>query len=183
MNSSRRYSKEREARITFPIVCFCNCVRSPICSLSPFPVCTFSTDLERLPLPECFLQPLTVPSLRVFNRPGTLTPVRVLSVVCHCSRSARFWQTWNAHPCQSASCSLSPFPVCAVSTDLERLPPPMCLWPPPEPDLLFRCAPSGLTCLSAKVIIIYLHGTFIAYSLKRRTNKKLFWKNSKQFLS
>lgn len=97
MNSSRRYSKEREARITFPIVCFCNCVRSPICSLSPFPVCTFSTDLERLPPPECFLQPLTVPSLRVFNRPGTLTPVRVLSVVCHCSRSARFWQTWNAH--------------------------------------------------------------------------------------
>ena len=63
--------------------------------LSPFQVCTVATDLERPSLSETVLRPVTVPGLRGFDRPGTLTLVRGHSKACHRSRSARLRQTWN----------------------------------------------------------------------------------------
>ena len=103
---------------------------------SPFQVCAVLTDLAHPPLSEHSQWPLTVPGLHGFDRPGTPTPVRALSVASHRSRSAQFLQTWHTRPCQSALCGSSPFQVCGVFADLAHLPLPKRFpWPFSVPGL------------------------------------------------
>ena len=93
----------------------------PLQGLPPFQVCAFSTDLAHSPLSETAPGPVPVPGLRFFDRPGTPTPRRAASVACPRSRSAPFQQTWHTRPCQRPLQGLSPFQVCILSTDLERM--------------------------------------------------------------